>query len=333
VSRWAPGSSSRNRGTDGAAAAAASGAGAAAASGAGAAATSGAAASTPSRARRTSTPSRTRKRATPDPAVAWARRLARTRPNLVEDVLDRLVVVHGRPVWEPRLDATSELVLTILSQNTADLNSERAFQALRDAYPSEAGPIEVHRVVDPVGGDERPPDGWGGVGMDPGRPPDWQAVESAPLPELVETIRSGGLAEQKAPRIQAALRTIREERGDHRLDFLADLPARDARDWLTRIPGIGPKTASVVLLFCFGAPLMPVDTHVERVSKRIGLIPPNASLELAHEAWLRLVPEDRAYEAHVNLITHGRRICDARRPKCALCPVADRCRFVDRKAP
>jgi endonuclease-3 len=277
-------------------------------------------------------PSKPRTRTAPDPAVAWARRLARTRPGLVEDVLDRLVLVHGRPVWEPRLDATSELVLTILSQNTSDLNSERAFQALREAFPSGAGPVEVHRVVGPDG-EQRAPDGWGGVGMDPGRPPDWLAVETAPLPALVETIRSGGLAEQKAPRIQAALRTIRDERGDHRLDFLADLPARDARDWLTRIPGIGPKTASVVLLFCYGTPLMPVDTHVERVSKRVGLVPANASLELAHEAWLRLVPEDRAYEAHVNLITHGRRICDARRPKCTVCPLAERCRFVDRKAP
>ena len=169
-------------------------------------------------------------------------------------------------------------------------------------------------------------------GWTPGARPTGSAVESAPLPELVETIRSGGLAEQKAPRIQAALRTIREARGDHRLDFLADLPAREARDWLTRIPGIGPKTASVVLLFCYGTPLMPVDTHVERVSKRVGLIPGDASLELAHETWLRLVPEDRAYEAHVNLITHGRRVCDARRPKCAICPLADRCRFADRKA-
>ncbi len=273
-----------------------------------------------------------RRRAAPDPARAWSRKLARSRPGLVEDVLDRLVVFHGRPVWERRLDATSELVLTILSQNTADLNSERAFQALRAAHPSDAGPVEVHRVTGPDGV-ERAPHGWGGVGMDPGRPPDWMAVESAPLPELVETIRSGGLAEQKAPRIQAALRTIREERGDHRLDFLVDLPAREARDWLTRIPGIGPKTASVVLLFCFGTPLMPVDTHVERVSKRVGLIPADATLELAHEAWLHLMPEGRAYEAHVNLITHGRVVCDARRPKCGICPLADRCRFVDRRAP
>ncbi len=273
-----------------------------------------------------------KRRAAPDPAVAWARRLARQRPGVVEDILARLEVVHGRPRWEPRLDATSELVLTILSQNTSDLNSERAFQSLRDRYPSEDGLFEVHRVAGPDGG-ERAPEGWGGVGMEAGRAPDWYAVETAPLPELVETIRMGGLADQKAPRIQAALRTIRDERGDHRLDFLAEMPAREARDWLTRIPGIGPKTASVVLLFCYGTPLMPVDTHVERVSKRLGLIPADASLELAHEAWLRIVPEDRAYETHILLITHGRVICDARRPKCDACPVADRCRFLDRRAP
>jgi endonuclease III len=272
------------------------------------------------------------RRRAPDPAVAWRRKLDRTRPGLIADVLDRLVVLHGRPLWDRRLDATSELVLTILSQNTSDLNSERAFQALRDRYPAPAAPVEIHRVAARDGA-ERPPDGWGGVGLDPGRPPDWAAVESAPIDEIVATIRSGGLAEQKAPRIQAALRTIREARGDHSLDFLADLPAREARDWLTRIPGIGPKTASVVLLFCFGTPLMPVDTHVERVSKRIGLLPAGASLDLAHEAWLLLVPEDRMYEAHVNLITHGRVVCDARRPRHEDCPLVDRCRFVDPKAP
>ena len=228
----------------------------------------------------------------------------------------------------------------------SDLNSERAFQALRDRYPAPEAPIEIHRVpaaggsvrtadgsVRTAGGPDRAPDGWGGVGLDPGRPPDWLAIESAPVDELVATIRSGGLAEQKAPRIQAALRTIREARGDHALDFLAELPAREARDWLTRIPGIGPKTASVVLLFCFGTPLMPVDTHIERVSKRLGLLPAGASLALAHEAWLELVPEERMYEAHVNLIRHGRTICAARRPRHDACPLADRCRFLDPRAP
>jgi endonuclease-3 len=220
-------------------------------------------------------------------------------------------------------------VLTILSQNSADVNAERAFEALRRAFPREvdpaAGPADAGARVN------RP--GWGGVGLDAATPPDWHAVEGAPLPDLVEAIRPGGLANLKAPRIQAALRTIREARGDHDLEFLGDLPALEARDRLTAIDGIGRKTASVVLLFSFGTPLMPVDRHVERVSHRIGLIPPRATADEAHELFLAMLEPDQMYEAHVNLITHGRQTCHARRPACDACPIAPRCRFVDRRAP
>ena len=173
----------------------------------------------------------------------------------------------------------------------------------------------------------------GGEGLAPGAAPDWPAVEGAPLPELIDVIRPGGLAPQKAPRIQAALRTIREERGDHSLEFLGDMTALEARDWLTRIDGIGKKTASVLLLFCFGSPLMPVDRHVERVSHRIGLIPPKATADEAHDLYLALLEPDQTYQAHVPLIHHGRAICHARRPACDVCPVRARCRFADRKAP
>ena len=121
--------------------------------------------------------------------------------------------------------------------------------------------------------------GWGGAGLDEGTAPDWDRVEGAPIEELVDVIRPGGLAQQKAPRIQAALRHIRAARGDHSLEFLGDLPPLEARAWLTAIDGIGKKTASVVLLFSFGMPLMPVDRHVERVSHRIGLIPPTANAD------------------------------------------------------
>lgn len=262
------------------------------------------------------------KRRPPDPAKAWARRLERTRPGFVRFVLDGLAAEYGRPTWQRRLDPTSELVLTILSQNSADLNAERAFESLRLAYPS-AAPAQAHRAAD----------GWGGIGLSEAPPPDWTAVEQAPLPELVEAIRPGGLAQQKAPRIQNALRTIRAERGDHALEFLAELPTLEARDWLTRIDGIGRKTASVLLMFCFGAPLMPVDRHVERVGHRLGLIPPKAGADDAHELYLELLHPDQMYEAHVNLITHGRRACHARRPECARCPLQARCRFVDPKAP
>jgi endonuclease-3 len=174
--------------------------------------------------------------------------------------------------------------------------------------------------------------GWGGFGLPDGAAPDWTAVEAAPLPELVDTIRPGGLANQKAPRIQAALSRIREERGDHSLEFLGDMSALDARDWLTTIDGIGKKTASVLLLFCFGLPLMPVDRHVERVAQRVGLIPPKATADDAHDLFLAMLEPDQMYEAHVNLIRHGRLVCHAQRPEHDRCPLRDRCRFVDPKA-
>lgn len=232
-----------------------------------------------------------------DPARTWAAQLERRRPGLVADVLDGLAKLYGRPRWKPRLDPISELVTTILSQNTSDTNAARAFAALRERYAN------------------------------------WAAVESAPVRQLASVIKSGGLAAQKAPRIKAALKATRLKSGDYDLSFLKEMEPLTARGWLTAIPGIGPKTASIVMLFCFGVPLMPVDTHVERVSKRIGLIPGNASLKFAHDAWLHLVPPERMYEAHVALIRHGRGHCDALRPDCGGCPVRQRCRSVNRRAP
>jgi endonuclease-3 len=246
-------------------------------------------------------------------------------------VLTELAALYGTPRRDTRLDPVSELVLTILSQNTADVNSERAFEALRVAYPTD-GPITVHRVIAPDG-TEAPPEGWGGRGLDAGSAPDWEAVEHAPLDELMDVIRPGGLAPQKAPRIQNALRHIRESTGGYDLDFLGTMKARAARDWLTQVPGIGKKTASIVLLFCFGLPLMPVDTHVERVSRRIGLVPPKAGPDEQHEVyWHLLAPED-VHPAHVLLIQQGRRTCDASKPACDRCPIAPRCRYLDSKAP
>jgi endonuclease-3 len=269
-------------------------------------------------------PKRKTKRRKPDPAVAWARRLARYRPRLLEDTLDALTSIYGPQVWQRRLDPTSELILTILTQNSADINAEKAFVALRAAYPSGLAEA-IHE----------PGVGWGGGGLPPGAPPDWAAVETAPLAELIDVIRPGGLAPTKAPRLQATLRRIREERGDHSLEFLGEMTPLAARDWLTTIPGIGKKTASVLLLFCFNHPLMPVDRHVERVAKRIGLVPPKALPDLATDQFnlmLAATPE-RTYETHVLLIHHGRAICQARSPKHELCPIRDRCRFVDPKAP
>jgi len=263
---------------------------------------------------------RARKRA--DPVKAWASYLRRYRPGLPGYVLEQLTATYGPQTWESRLDPTSELVLTILTQNTADVNAEKAYEALRVAYPSDK-PAEEHKHGI----------GWGGEGLTTAPPPDWTAVENAPLPELVDVIRPGGLGPQKAPRIQATLRYIREQRGDYSLAFLGEMPVLEARDWLTAIDGIGKKTASIVLAFCFGAPVMAVDRHVERVSKRIGLIPEKATADQAHDLFLGLLEPDEMYAAHVLLIHHGRAICHAQNPKHDLCPVRDRCRAVTPKAP
>jgi endonuclease-3 len=286
----------------------------------------GVAAPLPGKPARTTKPkakaTRPKKRKFSDPGASYARRLERYRPGLVTFTLDRLAERYGRPGWERRLDPTSELILTILTQNSADVNAEVAFEALRTAYPSDR-PAESHR----------PGSGWGGVGLSAAPPPDWERVEFAPLPELTNVIRPGGLANQKAPRLQSTLRRVREERGDYSLEFLGDMPALEARAWLTGIDGIGKKTASVLLLFCFGQPLLPIDRHVDRVMRRVGLLPPKVSIEDAHDLVLGMFEPDQMYEAHVNLIQHGRKVCHAQRPEHEICPLGERCRFVDPKAP
>jgi endonuclease-3 len=266
-------------------------------------------------------PRRPKKRKFSDPGRTWAKTLERYRPGLVAFVLDELAGLYGRPTWQRRLDPTSELILTILTQNSADINAEVAFEALRARYTGD-GAVQAHN----------PGAGWGGGGLPDGVAPDWGAIEFAPLPELVDTIRPGGLANQKAPRIQATLRRIREERGDYSLEFLGDMTALGARDWLVSIDGIGKKTASVLLLFSFGLPLMPVDRHVERVAQRVGLVGPKATADDAHDLFLGMLEPDQMYEAHVNLIQHGRKVCHAQRPDHDACPLRARCRFVDPKA-
>jgi endonuclease-3 len=262
------------------------------------------------------------KRRKPNPYLAWAKRLERTRPGLIRFTADGLRELYGAQPYARRWDPTSELVMTILTQNSADINAEHAYQELRKAYPSDR-PIEHHD----------PGPGWGGVGLPDGIPPDWSLVDQAPLEELVEVIRPGGLPNQKAKGIKAALRNIHETRGDYSLEFLGDMTALEARAWLTGIKGVGVKTASVVLLFSFGHPLMPVDRHVERVSRRVGLLPAKANAEEAHDYFLALLQPDEMHEAHVNLIRHGRQICHSQRPAHELCPLRERCRFVDPKAP
>ena len=235
--------------------------------------------------------------------------------------MDGLAERYGHPTWERHLDPTAQLVLTILTQNSADTNAELAYEELRKAYPT-GGPVERHS----------PGPGWGGRGLPDGVTPDWARVDAAPLEELVEVIRPGGLPNGKARGIKAALRAIHEARGDYSLEFLGEMPALEARSWLTAINGVGVKTASVVLLFSFGLPLMPVDRHVERVARRVGLIPPKFDANQAHEVFLAVLEPDEMHEAHVNLIQHGRAVCHAQRPAHELCPLIERCRFVDPKA-
>ena len=207
------------------------------------------------------------------------------------EIYRRLQAAYGAPDWRPTYAPMDELVLTFLSQNTSDLNSGRAFAMLKARYPT------------------------------------WQEVLDAPVEELAETIRSGGLAQRKAPRIQAALRRIQADRGEFAIGFLADLPTDEALRWLTSFDGIGHKTASIVLLFCFGKPAFPVDTHVGRVTRRLGLAGPKDTEEKIKGIWEALVPPEWYYPLHLNLIRHGREVCHARSPECGGCVLRDICRY------
>ncbi len=203
----------------------------------------------------------------------------------------RLLDVYGEPKWRRPLPPLDELISTILSQNTNDRNRDRAFDALRARFPS------------------------------------WEAVRDAPLEAVIEAIRPAGLANQKAQRIQEVLREITRLRGALELDFLQDLPLEEARSWLMQFKGVGPKTAAIVLLFSLGRPAFPVDTHIYRVSGRIGLRPAEMTVEEAH-AWLEsLLPPETWYAAHLNLIRLGREVCQARRPWCDRCPIREFCEY------
>jgi endonuclease-3 len=203
---------------------------------------------------------------------------------------DLLLSQYGERVWRPH-DPVATLVSTILSQNTNDVNRDRAFEQLREQFPT------------------------------------WETVRDAPLAELVETVRPAGLAPTKAPRIQEALRRIDAERGALSLDFLAEMDLAEARAWLLSIPGVGPKTAAIVLLFALGKPAFPVDTHVHRVTRRLGLIPEKTSREKAHELLEAIVPPELYYTFHLNVIEHGRAVCHARNPECGRCVLRDECTY------
>ena len=208
-------------------------------------------------------------------------------PSRLRKILARLREEYGRPNGRPHGAPVDELVLTVLSQNTNDRNRDVAYERLRDRFDS------------------------------------WHAVRDAPVEEVVEAIRPGGLAVTKAPRIQAILQAI----GDDDLSRLADTPLEQAREELCALPGVGRKTAACVLLFSFGRHDVPVDTHVHRVGTRLGLFRPNGSLEEAHDEMLRLSRDLDPYESHVSLIRHGRRTCHARNPRCDECPLRRMCPY------
>jgi endonuclease-3 len=212
-------------------------------------------------------------------------------------VHQKILKAFGEPTWRNPLPPISELVSTILSQNTNDLNRDRAFRSLRDAFPS------------------------------------WEAVRDARRSAVIAAIRVAGLANQKGPRIQGVLREITRERGDLDLDFLKHLPIEEARGWLTNFKGVGPKTAAIVLLFSLGRPAFPVDTHIYRVTGRIGLRPANMNVERAHPHLESLFPPGTYYAAHLNLIRLGREICHPRRPDCPHCPVRALCDFKPKTKP
>ena len=213
----------------------------------------------------------------------------RSKYKKMRQISDGLLDVYGPIEWITRRKAIDELVYTILSQHTSDVNSERAFANLM----SEFG--------------------------------DFDSVADADEKEIEITIRSGGLSKSKAPRIKKVLNEIRTEVGSFDLSFLSEMPMQNAKEWLMKFNGIGPKTAAIILCFSFQMPAMPVDTHIFRVSKRLGLIGKKITAEKAHDLLERVVPSAEVFQFHMFLIRHGRDTCKARRPSCDVCVLSNIC--------
>ena len=215
-----------------------------------------------------------------------------SRMTKAEIVQARLEARYGVPEWQPQFGAVDELVACILSQHTSDLNSLRAFDQLKRAYP------------------------------------DWESVIAAPAEVIADTIRNGGLANSKAVRIQQVLQQDLATEGRIALDCLDGMTDAEARAYLMELPGVGPKTAAIVLSFALGRPVMPVDTHIFRVAWRLGLIEKRIGEAKAHDALQAQVAPENVYRFHVALIVHGRQVCKAPKPRCGECPLTDICRFV-----
>ena len=205
-------------------------------------------------------------------------------------VYDRLLEHWGLPDWNT-LPAIDELVNTILSQNTNDRNRDIAFAKLKETFPN------------------------------------WDAVRDAPAENVIECIRTAGLANQKGPRIQKVLKAVSAAAPDYDLSFLKEKSPDEAKAWLTSFEGVGLKTASIVMVFSLGMPAFPVDTHIYRITGRLGLRPEKMDINQTHMLMLELFDPEVYGSAHVNLILLGRRLCDARKPKCAECFLTDVCDY------
>jgi endonuclease-3 len=212
-------------------------------------------------------------------------------------IFRRLVEFYGRPSWGQSKSPVDELIATILSQNTNDANRDRAFRSLKARFPA------------------------------------WEDVLAAPVSEVVEAIRPAGLGPQKGPRIQSVLYTIKKEHGRIELDFLRDRTPQEARKWLRNLPGVGPKTAAIVMLFSLEMPAFPVDTHIHRVTGRLGLRPERMTAEAAHDHLADLFDPGQYGAAHLNLIRLGRKVCHARNPDCPHCPLRRMCPYARANPP
>ena len=216
-------------------------------------------------------------------------RMKRRKADFVTEIVRRLESAYGPRQLVPDGDPLSTLVETILSQNTSDLNSGRAFRSLRRVFPL------------------------------------WEDVAAAEPERISDAIRAGGLGDIKGRRIKEALQAIKASRGDFSLDFLNKMPLEEARQWLKELPGVGDKTAACVLLFSLGRPALPVDTHIHRISRRLGLIAESITAEKAHLILQQLVSQGLVYQFHVLMIDHGRKKCRARNPACSTCVLSDIC--------
>lgn len=213
-----------------------------------------------------------------------------------EAIYAALIAEYGEPAWQRDSDPVDALIHTILSANTNDRNSGKAFDALKAHF-----------------GD------------------DWDAVRTAPLEEIKEVIRVAGMYNQKAPRIVQTLEMLRAERGAYHLDDLDQMPVDEAQRYLESFPGVGHKTASIVLLFCFNMGAFPVDTHIQRQSQRLGVSERNAAPGKIKTIWETLLPPETYYLLHIHLIQHGRAVCQARTPKCEICVLQSHCDYFNRQ--